>query len=105
MTRERLQNRLAELAASRNAGASSGADAGNGLTVLLVTHDLAEAAFLADRIHVMGRSPAGDVRIRSLDNPLLAEVPPAERRASPRFLEACARIRTVLEETFVGEAP
>ncbi len=99
MTRERLQNRLAELAA-----------AGNGLTVLLVTHDLAEAAFLADRIHVMGRTPAGDVRVRSLENPLLAEIPPAERRASPRFLEACARIRTVLEgtfleETLVGEAP
>lgn len=38
-------------------------------TVLLVTHDLREAAFLADRIHVVSRRPGRIVRSRDVDLP------------------------------------
>ncbi len=129
MTRERLQNRLAELAgSSRGEGGSAKAralegpgteTAGRPMTLLVVTHDLAEAAFLADRIHVMGDGKDG-IALTSLDNPLRAgraagvagehapERPgnpagePSPRRldaglrASPLFHETCARVRALL---------
>jgi len=115
MTRERLQNRLAALAEGRNGPGSSGKP----LTVLLVTHDIAEAAFLADRIHVMG-TPAhrlsGDEAvtprtIASVDNPLrpglAADAHSASRlndlRSSPSFFETCARVRALLENA--GKTP
>jgi len=40
-----------------------------GFTVVLVTHDLREAAFLADSIHVMSARPGRIVQVRSVDFP------------------------------------
>ncbi len=48
-----------------------------GFTVVLVTHDLREAAFLADTIHVMSARPGRIVESRSVDFP------------RPRPLEVC----------------
>jgi NitT/TauT family transport system ATP-binding protein len=47
------------------------------LTVVLVTHDLREAVFLADRVHVMSSRPGHIVHSRSIDLP------------HPRTLETC----------------
>ena len=40
-----------------------------GFTVILVTHDLREAAFLADKIYVMSARPGHIVQIKSVDIP------------------------------------
>jgi NitT/TauT family transport system ATP-binding protein len=40
-----------------------------GFTVILVTHDLREAAFLADSVHVMSARPGRIVQVRTLDFP------------------------------------
>ena len=40
-----------------------------GFTVVLVTHDLREAAFLADSIHVMSARPGRIVQVRNVDFP------------------------------------
>lgn len=56
-TRHRLQDLLAELAASR------------GLTVLLVTHSVDEAVYLADRVHVLSAGPGRMVASRAVPEP------------------------------------
>jgi NitT/TauT family transport system ATP-binding protein len=40
-----------------------------GFTVVLVTHDLREAAFLADSIHVMSARPGRIVQVSRVDFP------------------------------------
>ena len=48
-----------------------------GFTVILVTHDLREAAFLADRIHVMSARPGRIIETREVNF------------ARPRELDLC----------------
>jgi NitT/TauT family transport system permease protein len=88
------------------------------LTVILVTHSIEEAAYLADRIYVMtGRNP-GTISA-CIDVPQSADAPAADSaappliptpdtsnpnaarsdRASPRFQELCAKVRAVLAES------
>lgn len=50
-----------------------------GFTVILVTHDLREAAFLADTIHVMSARPGRIVETRQVPFP------------RPRDLDVCYR--------------
>jgi NitT/TauT family transport system permease protein len=92
------------------------------LTVILVTHSIEEAAYLADRIYVMtGRNPGtisacidvpqsmdvpaspatdslpltGDTAPPSIPVP---DTPARSDRASPQFQELCAKVRAVLAE-------
>lgn len=67
-----------------------------GLTVLTVTHGIAEAVFMADRVFVMAERPGrmvGSVEVpfgQDRDLTLLSE---------PAFGEVCGRVRRLLEET------
>ena len=51
-------------------------------TVVMITHDIAEALSLADRIIVLSKRPAVIKKIYNID---IEEVSPMERRKSPRF--------------------
>jgi NitT/TauT family transport system ATP-binding protein len=98
LTRESMQETL--LAVQRAHGA----------TVVIVTHSIEEAAYLADAVYVMrGRNPGRVVaRIETGRTGSLPAKPgrldesgrgarPDDFRSSPRFLEACVRLRRELE--------
>jgi NitT/TauT family transport system ATP-binding protein len=81
ITREELQDDLLALCRLRHT------------TVFFVTHDIAEAVYLADRVAVMGR---GQIR-----HDLPVELPrPRERqiRYSPAFNALCAQLRAAMDE-------
>lgn len=79
-TREDLQNLALQLRAE------------TGLTTVVVTHTIEEAALLGSSILLLGRLPNRQARV--LPNPGGAD--PAFR-ASPRYVNACARLRRELE--------
>jgi NitT/TauT family transport system ATP-binding protein len=82
LTRERLDERLRRLWRLRK------------MTVIFVTHSLAEAAFLAERALVMSRRPGRVV----LDHRLvLPEDRDVELRTSPRFVEQTALLYRSLQ--------
>jgi NitT/TauT family transport system ATP-binding protein len=83
LSRESMQETLLELQARR------------GTTVLLVTHSIEEAAYLADRVYVMrGRNPG---RIAAaVDAPAGRSRSPSFR-SEPAFLAFTKRIRSALE--------
>lgn len=54
-----------------------------GKTALLVTHDIAEAVSMSDRVIVLSRRPA--VVKAELDMGALRPLPPMERRDTPEF--------------------
>ncbi|MES2482535.1 MAG: ABC transporter ATP-binding protein [Pseudomonadota bacterium] len=66
-------------------------------TVILVTHAIDEAVFLADRIVVLARRPG---RIKAIvDSPLPR--PRAEVRTSPEFAALCARVWELIRDEAV----
>ena len=87
ITREELQQDL--LRACREAGT----------TVLFVTHDLEEALFLADRIHVMDRG-----RLVQAFTPGLPPTRDASLRATPEFAHWGGRLRQALREGVTAES-
>jgi NitT/TauT family transport system ATP-binding protein len=81
ITREELQNDL--LAVCQAQGSS----------VLFVTHDMAEAVYLADRVTVMAQGKLqGEVQV-DLPRPR-----PTDLRYTPRFNALCAELRTMMDE-------
>jgi NitT/TauT family transport system ATP-binding protein len=82
LTRQRLDERLRGLWLSRR------------MTVIFVTHALAEAAFLAERALVMSRRPGRIVLDRRLELP---ENRPVELRTSPAFAEQTAFLYRALQ--------
>ena len=81
ITREELQNDL--LAVCQAQGSS----------VLFVTHDMAEAVYLADRVTVMSRGKLqGEVQV-DLPRPR-----PSDLRYTPRFNALCAELRAMMDE-------
>jgi NitT/TauT family transport system ATP-binding protein len=80
MTREDLQNDLLRLCAARNT------------TVLFVTHDIAEAVFLADRVAVMEKGRVHD----ALDIPF-PRPRPAELRFEAAFNDLCRNVRHAMD--------
>ncbi|HCA84202.1 MAG TPA: ABC transporter ATP-binding protein, partial [Streptomyces sp.] len=65
-----------------------------GTTVLLVTHSIAEAAYLADRVVVMSARPGTVTEV--IDVGLPAERDYADTMNRPEFRDTTARIRTLL---------
>jgi ABC-type taurine transport system ATPase subunit len=83
LTREAMQDSLLELHSRR------------GPTVLIVTHSIEEAAYLADRVYVMrGRNPG---RIAAAIEAPAGRVRGEAFRAAPAFLEYTNGIRGALE--------
>ena len=63
------------------------------LTVVMVTHSIGEAVYLADTVHVMtGKNPGTISAYFSIER----DVPHARFRESPRFQEHCAVLRNAL---------
>ena len=83
LTRQRLDQRLRELWRARR------------MTVVFVTHALAEAAFLAERVLVMSRRPGRIVLDHRLDLPEEREL---ELRTSLPFVEQTALLYRALRE-------
>jgi NitT/TauT family transport system ATP-binding protein len=80
LTREELQDDLLRLCALRRT------------TVLFVTHDIAEAIYLADRVAVMHRGRfRGDLAVD------LARPRPHDIRYSPHFNELCLAVRHAMD--------
>lgn len=69
-----------------------------GQTIIFVTHNALEAAYLADRIYIVGQRPASVIGELSVD------VPRPRRADDPRLIEVQTRIIEVLESaTISGE--
>jgi NitT/TauT family transport system ATP-binding protein len=68
------------------------------ITVLLVTHDIDEAVYLADRVFVLGPPPS--VVIRAVTVELPSPLIQTETRSDPRFLE----IRNEIHDLITKEA-
>lgn len=86
LTRERLNDDMLDLA---NQGVT-----GSGTTVVFVTHDVAEAVYLADRVVVMGAKPGRIVRDLSIRLPSRGP----EVRTMPEFAEYTTIVRSVLDD-------
>lgn len=66
-----------------------------GFTVILVTHDLREAAFLADTIHVMSARPGRIVQTRAVDLPRPRDL---DICYEPRFTDIVHELRGKIAE-------
>lgn len=67
-----------------------------GQAVLLITHDIDEAIYLADRIIVLGGSPASVVR--EIEVPFGRDRDQLRTKALPRFGEIRAEVHTLIQE-------
>jgi NitT/TauT family transport system ATP-binding protein len=81
ITREELQDELAQLCRARRT------------SVLFVTHDMAEAVYLADRVAVMSRGRVVAQLPVQLERPRRREL-----RYSAEFNGLCAHLRTAMDE-------
>jgi NitT/TauT family transport system ATP-binding protein len=88
ITREQLQGELQRVWAVSNA------------TALLVTHDISEAVFLADRVALMGHRPGRIARVVEVDLPRPRTL---ELRYEPAFMQLCRDLRLALAELGTGE--
>jgi NitT/TauT family transport system ATP-binding protein len=66
-----------------------------GFTVILVTHDLREATFLADKVHVMSARPGRIVMTRSIDLPRPRDL---DICFEPRFTDIVHELRARIAE-------
>jgi NitT/TauT family transport system ATP-binding protein len=66
-----------------------------GFTVIMVTHDLREATFLADRVHVMSSRPGRIVMSKSVDLPRPREL---DICFEPRFTDIVHELRSKIAE-------
>jgi NitT/TauT family transport system ATP-binding protein len=66
-----------------------------GFTVILVTHDLREATFLADRVHVMSARPGRIVMSKAVDLPRPREL---DICFEPRFIDIVHELRAKIGE-------
>jgi NitT/TauT family transport system ATP-binding protein len=73
----------------------------SGATALLVTHDIAEAVYLADRVALMTNRPGRIARIVPVRLPRPRTL---EQRYSPEFLQLCRELRLALAAQGPGEA-
>lgn len=71
-------------------------------TVLLITHDAAEAVFLADRVYVMSPRPG---RIAEIVDIELERPRRLELQGTPAFAEQEARLREALRAAMAGPQP
>jgi NitT/TauT family transport system ATP-binding protein len=74
--------------------------AGSGRTTLFVTHNIAEAVFLSDRVVVMTRRPG---RIAGIVDVALARPRELESITDPAFQALVRRVRDLLEEGATGD--
>lgn len=82
MTRERLNDELLDLWSRTE------------LTVVFVTHSIAEAAYLAQRVAVLGTQPGRIADVINVDAPMPR---PRRYRNSPELAEHSARLREAME--------
>jgi len=66
-----------------------------GFTVILVTHDLREATFLADNVHVMGARPGRIVMTKTIDLPRPRDL---DICFEPRFTDIVHELRAKIAE-------
>jgi NitT/TauT family transport system ATP-binding protein len=66
-----------------------------GFTVILVTHDLREAAFLADNVHIMSARPGRIVMTKAIDLPRPRDL---EIGFEPRFVDIVHELRAKIAE-------
>jgi NitT/TauT family transport system ATP-binding protein len=72
-----------------------------GTTVILVTHSVAEAVFLANRVVVM--SPRPGRILETLDVPLGNDRDYGETMENPEFVKIAARVRDLLGATHAAD--
>ena len=76
-----------------------------GFTVILVTHDLREATFLADNVHVMSARPGRIVMTKTIDLPRPRDL---DICFEPRFTDIVHELRAKIAEVpndFAGDQP
>ena len=64
-------------------------------TVIFVTHSIREAAFLSDRVVVMGGRPSGIMLDMPMPFPTAATL---RHRRQPEFAQVCRKLRLTIEE-------
>jgi NitT/TauT family transport system ATP-binding protein len=75
------------------------------LTVVMITHSVEEAVYLADSVYVMTGKNPGTLKTRVDISRSGGGMPPAGFREEPAFREYCALLRSALKTASGGEGP